>query len=131
MLRIPTPLPTEVEELVTRMIGCLIAVHRTLGPGLLESIYSRAIGLELTAEGIPFEREVQIPVNYREQLLCVQRLDIVVASQIVLEVKSVERLNPVHLAQILNYLRISKLNVGFLVNFNVPVLQDGLKRVVL
>ena len=130
MLRIPTPLPTEVEELVTRMIGCLIAVHRTLGPGLLESIYSRAIGLELTAEGIPFEREVQIPVNYREQLLCVQRLDIVVASQIVLEVKSVERLNPVHLAQILNYLRISKLNVGFLVNFNVPVLQDGLKRVV-
>jgi GxxExxY protein len=87
--------------------------------------------LELTAEGIPFEREVQIPVNYREQLLCVQRLDIVVASQIVLEVKSVERLNPVHLAQILNYLRISKLNVGFLVNFNVPVLQDGLKRVVL
>ena len=131
MLRIPTPLPTEVEELVTRMIGCLIAVHRTLGPGLLESIYSRAIGLELTAEGIPFEREVQIPVNYREQLLCVQRLDIVVASKIVLEVKSVERLNPVHLAQILNYLRISKLNVGFLVNFNVPVLQDGLKRVVL
>jgi len=130
MLRIPSRLPTEVEELVTRMIGCLIAVHRTLGPGLLESIYSRAIGLELTAEGIPFEREVQIPVNYREQLLCVQRLDIVVASQIVLEVKSVERLNPVHLAQILNYLRISKLNVGFLVNFNVPVLQDGLKRVV-
>jgi GxxExxY protein len=131
MLRIPSRLPTEVEELVTRMIGCLIAVHRTLGPGLLESIYSRAIGLELTAEGIPFEREVQIPVNYREQLLCVQRLDIVVASKIVLEVKSVERLNPVHLAQILNYLRISKLNVGFLVNFNVPVLQDGLKRVVL
>jgi GxxExxY protein len=131
MLRIPSPLPTEVEELVTRVIGCLIAVHRTLGPGLLESIHSRAIDLELTAAGIPFEREVQIPVSYREELLCVQRLDIVVAGQIVLEVKSVERLNPVHHAQLLNYLRISKLNVGFLVNFNVTVLQDGLKRVVL
>ena len=131
MLRVPSPLPTELEELITRVIGCLIVVHRTLGPGLLESIYSRAIGLELTAEGILFEREVQIPVSYREELLCVQRLDLVVASLIVLEVKSVERLNPVHHAQLLNYLRISKLHVGFLVNFNVPVLQDGLKRVVL
>ena len=131
MLRIPSRLPTEVEALITKVIGCLITVHRTLGPGLLESIYSRAIGLELTAEGISFEREVQIPVSYREELLCVQRLDLVVASLIVLEVKSVERLNPVHHAQLLNYLRISKLNVGLLVNFNVPVLQDGLKRMVL
>jgi len=131
MLRVPSPLPTEVEELITRVIGCLIAVHRTLGPGLLENIYSRAIGLELSAAGIPFEREVEIPVSYRDELLCVQRLDIVVAGRIVLEVKSVERLNPVHHAQLLNYLRISKLNVGLLVNFNVPVLQDGLKRKVL
>ena len=131
MLRVASPLPTEVEELITRVIGCLIAVHRTLGPGLLESIYSRAIGLELSAAGIPFEREVEIPVSYRDELLCVQRLDIVVAGRIVLEVKSVERLNPVHHAQLLNYLRISKLNIGLLVNFNVPVLQDGLKRKVL
>jgi GxxExxY protein len=113
------------------VIGCLIAVHRTLGPGLLENIYSRAIGLELSAAGIPFEREVEIPVSYRDELLCVQRLDIVVAGRIVLEVKSVERLNPVHHAQLLNYLRISKLNIGLLVNFNVPVLQDGLKRKIL
>ena len=131
MLRVASPLPTEVEELITRVIGCLIAVHRTLGPGLLESIYSRAIGLELSAAGIPFEREVEIPVSYRDELLCVQRLDIVVAGRIVLEVESVERLNPVHHAQLLNYLRISKLNIGLLVNFNVPVLQDGLKRKVL
>jgi len=131
MLRVASPLPTEVEELITRVIGCLIAVHRTLGPGLLESIYSRAIGLELSAAGIPFEREVEIPVSYRDELLCVQRLDIVVAGRIVLEVKSVERLNPVHHAQLLNYLRISKLNIGLLVNFNVPVLQDGLKRKIL
>ena len=131
MLRVPSPLPTELEELITRVIGCLIVVHRTLGPGLLESIYSRANGLELSAAGIPFEREVEIPVSYRDELLCVQRLDIVVAGRIVLEVKSVERLNPVHHAQLLNYLRISKLNIGLLVNFNVPVLQDGLKRKIL
>ena len=131
MLRVPSPLPTEVEELVTRVIGCCIAVHRSLGPGLLEGIYSRAICLELAVAGIPFEREMQIPVTYRDELLCVQRLDIVAAGQIILEVKSVERLNPVHHAQLLSYLRISKLHLGLLVNFNVPVLQDGLKRVVL
>ena len=92
MLRVPSHLPTEVEELTTRVIGCCIAVHRALGPGLLEGIYSRAICLE---------------------------------------VKSVERLVPVHHAQLLSYLRVSRLKNGLLVNFNVPVLQDGLKRIVL
>jgi len=131
MLRVPSLLATEVEERVTQVIGCCIAVHRTLGPGLLEGIYSRAMGLELTAAGIPFEREVEIPVRYRDEFLCVQRLDIVAAGQIVLEVKSVERLAPVHHAQLLSYLRVSRLKIGLLVNFNVPVLQDGLKRIVL
>ena len=131
MLRVPSPLPTDVEELITRVIGCCITVHRSLGPGLLEGIYSRAICLELTAARIPFERELEIPVSYREELLCIQRLDIVAAGQIVLEVKSVERLVPVHHAQLLSYLRVSRLKIGLLVNFNVPVLQDGLKRVVL
>jgi GxxExxY protein len=109
MLRVPSQLPIEVEELITRVIGCCIAVHRTLGPGLLESIYSRAIGLELRAECIPFEHEVEVPVSYRNELLCVQRLDMVVNGQIVLEVKSVERLVPVHQAQLLSYLRVSRL----------------------
>jgi GxxExxY protein len=131
MLRVPSRLPTESEELVTRVIGCCIAVHRSLGPGLLEGIYSRAICLELTAARIPFERELEIPVSYRDQLLCVQRLDVVVDGQIVLEVKSVERLAPVHHAQLLSYLRVSKLKIGILANFNVPVLQDGLRRIVL
>ena len=131
MLRVPSRFPGEVEELVTRVIGCCIAVHRALGPGLLESIYSRAICLELTAAGIPFDCEVEIPVSYRDELLCVQRLDIVADGQVVLEVKSVERLAPVHHAQLLSYLRVSKLKIGLLVNFNVPVLQDGLKRIVL
>jgi GxxExxY protein len=131
MLQVPSHLPADVEELVTRVIGCCITVHRALGPGLLEGIYSRAICIELTEDGIPFERELEIPVSYRDEWLCVQRLDIVADRQIVLEVKSVEQLAPVHYAQLLSYLRVSKLKVGLLVNFNVPVLRDGLKRIVL
>lgn len=131
MLRIASPLSAEVEELVTRIIGCCIAVHRSLGPGLLESIYSRATCLELSAAGIPFEREPQMPVTYRGELLCIQRLDIVAAGQVVLELKAVERLNPVHHAQLLSYLRLSSLKIGLLVNFNVAVLQQGLRRIVL
>lgn len=131
MLRVKSPLPAEIEDLVTRVIGCCITVHRALGPGLLESICSRAVCIELEAEHIPFEREKLIPVTSRGQRLCYQRLDIVIAEQIVLEIKSVERLNPVHHAQLLNYLHVSKLRVGLLVNFNVAVLQDGIKRIVL
>jgi GxxExxY protein len=131
MLRVKSPLSDELEALITRVIGCCITVHRTLGPGLLEAIYVRALCLELSASEIPFEREVQIPVTYRHELLCHQRLDVVVAGQIVLELKAVERLAAVHQAQILSYLRVSKLRIGLLVNFNVAVLQEGLKRIVL
>jgi len=131
MLRVPSQLPNDLEDLIHRTIGCCIAVHRALGPGLLENIYSRGICLELEATKIRFEAEKQIPVWYRGQLLCYQRLDLVVAEQIVIEIKAVERLNPVHRAQLLSYLRVSNLRVGLLMNFNVPVLQDGLKRIVL
>jgi len=131
MLRVPTRLSDEVEDLIHRTIGCCIAVHRELGPGLLESIYSRAVCIELDAEHIRFEREKLIPVTYRDQLLCSQRVDIVVEKQIVLEIKSVERLHPVHHAQVLSYLRVSKLPVGLLMNFNVAVLKEGLDRIVL
>jgi GxxExxY protein len=131
MLRVPTKLSDDLEDLVHRTIGCCIDVHRALGPGLLESIYSRAVCIELTHSGIAYEREKVIPVTYRDQLLCSQRLDIVVANQIVLEIKSVERLHPVHRAQTLTYLRVSKLPIALLMNFNVAVLPDGLKRIVL
>lgn len=90
MLRIPSPLSDELESLVHRIIGCGIAVHRALGPGLLEGIYSRAIQLELTAARLSFEHEKQVPVRYRDQLLCHQRLDLVIANQVVVEIKSVE-----------------------------------------
>jgi GxxExxY protein len=131
MIRVPSPLPSKLEDLVTRVIGCCISVHRELGAGLLESIYSRAIDIELRTAGIPFAREVWIPVRYRGELLCRQRLDIVVGGELLIEVKAVDRLNPVHQAQILSYLRIAKLRVGLLMNFNVPVLHQGLKRFVL
>ena len=131
MLKTTSSLPDDIEHMIERTIGCCIAVHRALGPGLLESIYVRAVCLELAYMGIPYEREKQIAVTYRDELLCYQRIDIVVAAQIVLEIKSVERLNPVYHAQILNYLRLSQLRAGLLINFNVPVLKDGMKRIVL
>ena len=131
MLKIPSTLPAETEDLITRVIGCCIDVHRVLGPGLLETIYVRAVRIELDHAGIPYEREREVAVEYRGQVLCHQRLDVVVADQVVLEVKSVEHLSPVHRAQLMSYLRISKLRAGLLLNFNVPVLQDGIKRIVL
>jgi GxxExxY protein len=91
-------------------------------------IYSRAIGLELTAAGIAFEREKAYPVSYRGELLCEQRLDFVVEGTLVLEIKSVDVLAPVHHAQLLSYLRVSRLRIGLLMNFNVAVLRDGLVR---
>ena len=131
MLRIPSSLPAELENTIERVIGCCIQVHRVLGPGLLEIIYASALSVELKHENIPYERELQVPVFYRDELLCNQRLDIVVANQLVLEIKAVERLSAVNEAQILNYMRLSKLRAGLLVNFNVLVLKDGLKRKVL
>ena len=131
MLRVPSSLPEDLEELVHNTIGCCIAVHRVLGPGLLEEIYARALGLELAAAGVSFQREKPYPVTYRAEVLCKQYLDFVVADQIVLEVKSVEQLVPVHHAQLLSYLRVSHKRVGLLINFNVVVLKDGLNRKVL
>jgi len=131
MLTIPTPLSDDLEELVRKTIGCCIAVHRELGPGLLEVIYSKAIGKELAAAGIAYEREKKYSVMYRGEHLCDQWLDFVVAEQLVLEVKSVEQLNPVHHSQLLNYMRLARVRVGLLLNFNVVVLKDGIRRKIL
>ena len=131
MLRVQSPLPEEVEQLMRRTIGCCIAVHRELGPGLRERIYSRALAIELKTAGIEFVREKKYPVTYRGELLCDQQLDFVVANQIVLEVKSVEQLAAIHHVQIVNYMRIARLRAGLLLNFNVIVLPDGMSRKVL
>ena len=131
MLRIASVLDDAPEALITRIIGICIAVHRELGPGLLESIYGRAICLELETAGLSFEVEKQVPVLYRGIVLCHHRLDIDVDLKVLLEIKAVERLAPIHYAQVLSYLRISELPVALLMNFNSVVLPDGMKRIVL
>lgn len=131
MLRIPSLLDDETEAMASRTIGCCIAVHRELGPRLLEKVYVKAVRIELDTEGIPCELERSFPVYYRGQLLCLQRVDVIVNRRILLEVKAVDRLAPVHHAQVLSYLRLTNLRLGLLVNFNVSLLPQGIRRVVL
>jgi GxxExxY protein len=131
MLRIYSRLSQELEVLIHDTIGCCIAVHRELGPGLLEIVYSRALTIELRANGIPFEREKEFAVHYRGEFLCNQKLDFVVSNQLILEIKSVEQIANLHHSQLLHYMRLSTLPVGLLINFNVPVLKTGIVRKVL
>jgi GxxExxY protein len=130
-LRLVSNLPPGLEDLVTRTIGALLAVHRELGSGMSEAVYAAAARVELTALGIPFESEKICPVRYREVVLCHQRIDLFVDQQLVVELKSVERLHAVHVAQTVSYLRLTGTRVGLLVNFNVPILRHGIRRVVL
>lgn len=131
MLHVPSLLTRDVERLIYETIGCCIRVHRELGPGLLERIYARALSIELTSTAVPFEREKRYPVIYRGEIVADQYLDFVVGKQIVLEVKSVEELAPIHHKPILNYMRVARLRAGLLLNFNVAILPDGLSRKVL
>ena len=131
MLRIPTPLDAETEAIVHQVIGCCISVHRELGPRFVEPVYHRAVGFELETVGLAFEREKEYPVLYRGRRLYVHRIDLVVADRVMLELKAVDALHPVHRAQVLSCLRISKLRIGLLVNFNVALLPDGIRRIVL
>ena len=108
-----------------------LGVHRVLGPGLLESVYESALCIELKANNITFARQVGIPLFYKGELLSEHRPDLIVENKVVVEVKSVERLAPIHWAQVLTYLRITSLKVGLLLNFNSPTLKDGTRRVVL
>lgn len=123
---------THVNQLTQVVIGAAIDVHRALGPGLLESAYKECLCRELSVRGVPFERERPLPLNYKGvRLECGYRLDILVARAVVVEVKSVEALAPIHESQLLTYLRLGGWRVGLLVNFNVEVLKQGLRRKVL
>ncbi|HLL75384.1 MAG TPA: GxxExxY protein [Pyrinomonadaceae bacterium] len=114
------------------VIGAAMEVHRTLGPGLLESAYQRCLGRELTVRRIPFERERPLPLEYKGvRCECGYRLDFLVADALVVEVKSVEEIAPVHEAQMLTYLRLGGWRVGLLINFNVPLLKQGIRRKIL
>lgn len=115
---------------MSSVIGCCVRVHTALGPGLVEAVYSRALEIEFQRFSLPYEREKRVVIRYREVVVAEHRLDLVVADQIIVDLKAIERLAPVHHAQILGYLRASGMRLGLLVNFNVPVLGQGLRRVV-
>jgi GxxExxY protein len=119
-------------NLVTdQIIGCAIEVHRTLGPGLLESVYEKALCFELQHRGINFDSQLTVPIVYKGQSLGEHRLDLLVENQIVVELKAVDRFDPVFQAQVLSYLKLTGKRLGLLINFNVPALRDGIKRVML
>src|SRR5687767_3258084 len=116
------------DPLTEHIISCAMSVHRALGPGLMEATYEEALCLELTAEGLPFTRQIGVPVFYRGHVIGEYRPDLVVESRVVVEIKSVERLIGVHQAQVLAYMRVLNVPVGLLLNFNGEVLRTGIKR---
>jgi GxxExxY protein len=120
-----------LNQLSERIIGCAIEVHRELGPGLLESVYETALCIELGLAGVFAKRQVEVPVFYKGRLLSQFRIDLIVNDQIVLEVKAVERFDPIHVAKLMTYLRITNLNLGLLLNFNSTMMRQGIKRVML
>jgi GxxExxY protein len=124
-LRIESPLTLEQEDLIYRVIGVAIEVHSRLGPGFLERIYEGAMCHELKLQGISFECEKEINVPYRDIQICGQRLDLLVEGQLIVELKTVEKLIGFHEAQIHSYLKATNLRIGLLINFNVKLLKDG------
>ena len=121
-----------LEQLASQLVDAAFKVHTALGPGLLESVYEVCLAHELHRRGIAFERQLSMPVHYEGfNLDAGLRLDLVIAGRIVVEIKAVEVLLPVHKAQLRTYLKLSGHRLGFLINFNVPTLKEGLKRIIL
>jgi GxxExxY protein len=129
-LRISSPLSDREEQAISKAIGCALAVHRELGPGFLESIYKRAMLIELNAQGIAFEAERSIRVTYKGIEIPGQRVDLIIEGLVVVELKTITRFDSIHVAQVLSYLKTLNLRGGLLVNFTSPLLRSGLKRVV-
>ena len=120
-----------LDDITERVIGGAIQVHRTLGPGLLETAYEACLAFELAERGLNVARQVSLPIVYRDvKLECGYRLDLVVEDSVIVEVKAVDELAPIHEAQVLSYLKLSGLCVGLLINFNVVILKKGLRRIV-
>jgi len=118
------------DELSNKIIGLAIEVHRHLGPGLLESAYEECLCQELTLNGIVYERQKPLPIVYKGvKLDCGYRLDIVVEKLVIIELKAIEQIAPIHQAQLLTYLKLSNLKSGMIINFNVPMLKFGIKRI--
>lgn len=122
----------ELNKITEEIIGAAIEVHKALGPGLLESAYEECLCRELALRGIPFERQIPLPVEYKgTKLDCGYRLDLLVSGGVVVELKACESIEPIHEAQLLTYLKIGRWRLGLLINFNVPILKDGIRRRIL
>jgi GxxExxY protein len=122
---------SHVDELARQVIGAAIEVHRILGPGFLESVYEEALAIELTMRGIPFERQKPIVLMYKNNVVGDSRLDLLFGSLLIVELKAVETVHPIHSAQAINYLKILQLKLALIINFNVVQLKHGVKRIVL
>ncbi len=119
----------ERDPLTAQVIGCAIQVHRSLGPGLLESTYERCLVRELGMQGLNFQRQVPVPIHYRGlQLDCGYRIDLLVAESLILELKAIDELHGIHEAQLLTYMKLTGIRTGLLINFNVERLKHGVKR---
>lgn len=121
----------DINKLSSKVIGAAIEVHKTLGPGLLESAYEQCLCHELNLRGLSFESQKPLPVDYKgKRLDCGYRLDVVVENTIILELKSCDKIEPIHKAQLLTYLKLSGLHLGLILNFNVALMRDGIVRIV-
>jgi GxxExxY protein len=126
-----TGLAEEIEQVGHKVIGCAIEVHRHLGPGFKESIYADALCLEMDSAGLPFDREKQVVVQYRQWEIGPQRIDLIVAGLVIVELKVVRRLKELHRRQLVSYLKATNLQLGLILNFNVSILRTGIRRVIL
>ncbi len=130
MPKIVQPIPERTNQLSAVIVDAALTVHKTLGPGLLERIYEQCLIQELTLRGIKVESQVPLPIEYRGlRIEDALRIDILVENRVVIEIKAVESLLPVHEAQLLTYLKLSDKRLGLLINFNSPLVKDGIKRI--
>ncbi|NTW59966.1 MAG: GxxExxY protein [Nitrospirae bacterium] len=121
----------DLNAITENIIGCAIEVHRNLGPGLLESVYDKAMCYEIGAKGMRFQNQLVVPILYKGTTLGEHRIDMIVEDEIIVELKAVDRMDPVFKAQILSYMRMTNKKLGLLINFNVPYLKDGIQRIIL
>jgi len=130
-LRVESPLPDHLEELIRKVIGAAIEVHRNLGPGLLEKIYERALCYELDLLKIPYERQKDVPVPYKDIEIRGQRVDLIIAGELIVENKAVNEVPPIVEAVVISYMHAAKIRAGLILNFKVLRLKEGIKRLVL
>lgn len=124
-------MPVHINELTQAVIGAAMEVHRQLGPGFLESTYHRALEIELEIRAIPFKSESSIHLDYKGRTIGEGRIDLLIDDQVIVELKAIDKLAPIHQAQVISYLKATGHHIGLLINFNVELLRDGIKRVVL